>query len=480
MNAPATASPPARRTIGSLARPSSATRSAQPPSSPGAVPRADAFRSGGRTGYFVATAAVLLSGTMALGAPPPPTTKFQFEYDGDFLGNISGGLKRGAVYDGYLKLGGTVGFGNPEDWKEPDGKREFALHASIIYPHGRALSQDYVGDLNGVSGYYSDPSLRLFSLWAQKEFFECRLSLRVGIWALDKGSGFWQSEGAGTFVNGGFGTFPIFANDLVAAVFPVSAPCVRLQWEPVKNQLKLRTAVFSGDVGMPADNRHNTLWHLRARDGVAVFAEAEYRQKSDHGRLPGTYKVGGFYDSNSFDDLRGGVAHHGNYGFYVTADQQVWLKHRKKSGRDSGKNVAGDDDNKQGLAVFGKLALVPRDRNFVRLDTEAGLTYTGLFEGRPDDVLGLGVAYSNVSPNARDNAGQPFSNHSETVLELTYQWHVTKWETDGKKALGLDENKYQDGLTVLVQPDFQYIINPGAVSCARNAVVAGLRVTVRF
>lgn len=408
-------------------------------------------------GRCLAIALSLIAGTVARGErPSAPGAKTEFEYDGDFLRNLSGGLQQGNAYNGYLKLGETMVFGNWEDpGDENNPKREFVIHASLIYPHGEGLSRDYVGDLNGVSNYYANTGLRLFSLWAEKNFFTSRLSLRVGIWALDKGSGFWQSDGAGHFLNGSFGTFPVVSNGLVAAVYPVSAPCIRLEWQPVEAQpLTLRTAVFSGDVGTPADNRHNTQWNLRASDGVSVFAEAEYKAKSADGSPMGTYKAGGFYDSKWFDDLSGGQPLHGNCGLYAIADQNV-------------RSIISSAP--QELAVFAKFAMAPHDRNFVTFDTEAGISYTGLIakaEGR-EDVLALGMSHTMVSESARDGAGNPFPTHYETVLELTYQSHIPILER-------------KDGLSVLVQPDLQYIINPGAVNGTPNALVGGVRFTARF
>ena len=408
-------------------------------------------------GWCLASVLSLLAGTVARGErPSAPSSKPEFEYDGDFLRNLSGGLQQGNAYDGYLKLGETLAFGDWEDQSDENNpRREFAIHASLIYPHGEGLSGDYVGDLNGASNYYANTGLRLFSFWAEKNFFSSRLSLRVGIWALDKGSGFWQSDGAGHFLNGGFGTFPVVSNGLVAAVYPVSAPCIRLEWQPVEAQpLTLRTAVFSGDVGTPADNRHNTQWNLRASDGVSIFAEAEYKAKSADGSPMGTYKAGGFYDSKWFDDLSGGQPHHGNCGFYAIADQNV-------------RSIISSAP--QELAVFAKFAIAPQDRNYVTFDTEAGVSYTGLVaktEGR-EDVLALGIGHSMVSESARDKSGNPFPTHYETVIELTYQSHLPFLER-------------KDGLSVQVQPDLQYIINPGAVNGTPNALVGGVRFTVKF
>ena len=366
-------------------------------------------------------------------------TAWKLNYVGEVFGDLSGGLKQGAIYEGYVKLGLGINLEKLAGWDDT------VFYANFLYPHGAGLSQNYVGDLNVVSNIDAYDSARLFKCWVQKSFAENRFSLRVGIMAVDKE--FFASEGAALFLNGGFGAFPVISQDVVAPVYPVSAPGVRLTWKATK-ALFFRAAVISGDVGTPTLNQHNTRWNLRARDGLAAFAEATYKVHATGGGLRGTYKLGGFYDSKSFDDLRGGDKHHGNYGAYAIADQQVW------------REGAGGDAGAQGLGVFGRIAFAPADRNLVAFDTEAGVTYTGLLPGRDGDVLGVGVVFAKVSSAARDALDEPFPTHHETVLEVSYQASINDWLT--------------------VQPDFQYVFNPGAVSGARNAVVAGLRFSLNF
>ena len=69
-------------------------------------------------------------------------------------------------------------------------------------------------------------SARLFKCWVQKNFAENRFSLRVGIMAVDKE--FFASEGAGMFLNSAFGAFPVIGQDIVAPIYPVSAPGLRV------------------------------------------------------------------------------------------------------------------------------------------------------------------------------------------------------------------------------------------------------------
>jgi porin len=121
----------------------------------------------------------------------------------------------------------------------------------------------------------------------------------------------------------------------------------------------------------------------------------------------------------------------------------------------------------------------PSDRNPISFYVDGGLTFKGPLTPRPDDTIGLGIAYGRISPQAsaydRDViavTGTPMPVRDfEAAIELTYQWMIGK-------------DSY-------VQPNLQYIIHPGAnianpnagpgiVSSIPNALVFGLRTYLRF
>jgi porin len=255
---------------------------------------------------------------------------------------------------------------------------------------------------------------------------------------------FFASEGASMFLNSAFGAFPVIAQDIVAPIYPVSAPGLRIILKPT-DTLLFRVAVFGGDVGTPTVNRRNTRLDFRSADGIDTFIEGAWSTMLCN-NLRGTYKLGGFYNSKSFDDLRQRRAHDGNYGVYAIADQQLWRE--------------GDSEASQGLSSFARVAFAPADRNFVQFDSEAGVTYTGLLPHRDNDLVGLGLIYTRVSDEARDGTGARFATHHEAVVELSYLAPINDYFS--------------------VQPDFQYIINPGAVHRSRDAIVAGMRFSLNF
>jgi porin len=365
-------------------------------------------------------------------------TAWKFNYVGELFGNLSGGIKPGAIYEGYVKIGLAVNLEKLLGWQNT------VLYANLFYPHGNSLSQEFVGDLNVVSNIDTYDSLRIFKLFLQTNCLDDRLTLRLGIMAVDKD--FFASEGAGLFINSGFGAFPVIGQNLVAPIYPVSAPGFRVTWSPTKAVI-LRAAVFSGNVGTGSSNRNGTQFDFSGRNGIGLFDEVAWKTRLV-GDLPGAYKLGGFYNSETFDDLRHTGTHHGNYGLYLIGDQQLWREGTSESAA------------AQGLAAFGRFAIAPPERSLVVFDTEAGVNYTGLFPGRDSDILGAGFIYSRISHDARTDAGAPLTSHHEAVIEFSYQAPLTS--------------------VLTIQPDIQYIVNPGAVRPAHDAIVAGMRFALAF
>jgi porin len=153
--------------------------------------------------------------------------------------------------------------------------------------------------------------------------------------------------------------------------------------------------------------------------------------------------------------------HRGNYSLYVVADQLLWRE---------------SPQSEEGVGIFFRAMGAPSDRNLVDFSLNAGLTWREPFEHRDNDIAGLGVGYAHVSSNAAslDNATQFYSGtytpsrSSETFIEATYQYSIVPW--------------WQ------IQPDFQYVFNPGGglanpndpTERIKNEAVFGIRTNVTF
>jgi porin len=163
--------------------------------------------------------------------------------------------------------------------------------------------------------------------------------------------------------------------------------------------------------------------------------------------------------------LSGGppLQHRGDFGVYAMIDQTLW---RPPGG------------GNRALNVFLRAVAAPNDRNPIDLYVDGGVTFNGPFAPRPDDAVGVALAFSRVSPRAaeydRDLAtlsGAPMPIRDfEAVIELTYQARI-----DGRWS---------------VQPNIQYVVHPGGHianpldlsgrTSIRDAIVLGLRSIVKF
>jgi porin len=126
--------------------------------------------------------------------------------------------------------------------------------------------------------------------------------------------------------------------------------------------------------------------------------------------------------------------------------------------------------------VFARLMGAPGDRNLINFSVNAGVTLKAPLAGRDDDTVGIGFGIAHVSGGAAafDRSVAVFSGFAapvrttETFIEVTYQLTVAPW--------------WQ------LQPDFQYVFNPGGgilnpsdpTQRIRNEAIFGLRNTITF
>ena len=403
---------------------------------------------------------------------------FGVNFIGETVDNATGGVRRDEVYQGRFEL--TTDF----DLDKLAGLAGGSFHAGAYLINGHGLSADNLPNLLPVSNIEARSTARLFTLWYQQNALDDRLSLRIGQLAAD--DEFLISPTAGTFVNGTFGWAALAASDLPSGgpAYPLAAPGARLRVTPGGGP-SFMVAAFAGDPAGKASaedpqQRNDNGTTFSTDGGSFLIAEAQYpiNQGKDASGLPGVYKLGGWYHDGSFHDLRfddtgaslespgsSGTPrrHDGNYGLYAVADQMLWRR-------------AGTDD--QGLSAFLRVGGAPSDRNPVAFYADGGVAFKGLFGGRPNDTLALGVAQAWLSRDARArdrdrNAVRGVNGpvrDSETVVELTYSAEIAPWW--------------------LLQPDLQFVRQPGGnvadptdASGRRaigDAVVLGLRTSLKF
>jgi len=394
-------------------------------------------------------------------------------YTVEVWGNTAGGLKTGAVYTGLLD------FGTELDLEKAIGWQGASISTTWLWLSGRDASEDLVGNFLTISNIAGFNTLRMFELWFQQNLLDDKISLRLGQLSAD--SEFLISDYGGLFINGTFG-WPAFAYMNLpngGPGFPMGTLGVRLALTPV-DWMTFQTAVFQGNVFAQDVNRHGFRWRLQAQNGYTFLTEAQFRwnHREDEPGLPGQLKPGFWFQTGRFADALAESTNSGNAGFYLVLDQMLYREHGSPSepsrvpsdgksvadgtGAKSFKSPVTFEKSDQGLGFFGRVAFTPADRNFINFYFDAGLTYKGLIPTRDNDIVGIGFGYAQLSNGARnllkDEGASPIG--AEMVIEFTYQAAITPWLT--------------------IQPDLQYIVNPGGTSDQGNALVIGGRAAISF
>ncbi len=389
---------------------------------------------------------------------------FNVQYFGEVIGNLSGGVRRSAVYQGLLKAGFDL------DGEKIVGWKGSILHISGLYAHGRSPSGRLAGDSLTLSNLDAYDSPYLFEAWLQQELFDGRLSLRVGQLAADEE--FAGTAYGGVFTHSTFGWPPMISMNTPSPAYPTAAPGVRLEYKPTARTF-FRVAVFDGNPD-PGDangdpvNKHGVRYNLS--EGAFLMSEAGllWNQGPESKGLPGTAKVGGWYHTEDFNDLRNddtglsledpltsgtALTHQGNWGLYLTSEQMLF---REEAG------------SSQGLGLFTRLGFSPPNRNVVQYYLELGAQYQGLIPGRDDDILAAAMSYARMSSSTRglaadDNifnaTSSPLPDY-EMALQVTYQIPVRAGWT--------------------VQPSAWYIRHPGGSSAIDDSFLVGLRTVLDF
>ena len=395
------------------------------------------------------------------------------------FGNVSGGVQQGFELNGLTTVTMQV------DTQKAFGLNGGTFNVSGLQIWGGNLTVNNLLALQEASDIEAPVGIRLWELWYDQKFGE-KFDIKIGEQSLDEE--FIISPSAYFFINAASGWPELASADLPGGgpAFPLAGLGVRGRAQLTDNLTAL-AGVFSGSPisrgssNTPASNPNGVSFPLDT--GVLAIGELQYSaagldasKASD--ALSATYKIGAWWDSYAFQDQRYDNAglplaspasdgiparHHGDFSVYAVMDQMIW---RAK------------DNASRNLSLFVRPMFAPfQDRNLVSASLNAGLNLHGPLPGRDNDIFGLemGVARASNGVSRYDRDLQFYQpavyspvRSAETFFEATYQLQVTPW--------------WQ------IQPDVQYIINPGAgianpddsTQRIKNELVIGLRTNVTF
>jgi porin len=386
------------------------------------------------------------------------------DYTTESAANVAGGVRRGVDYAHQIGIQVDV------DWEKLAGIAGFSTHLAVVNRAGRNLSTDYIGDkvlqAQEIFGAGFDMAVHDVWFYGEEKLLDGRVDAVFGR----------------IFPGMDFAASPLYCDFMTLTICghprALTAEQGFIDWPQntwggrVRVRPTAETYVMGGVYAsqpFPAGGRSGFDWSTNRITGAYYAAELGWEPVFGRDQLPGHYKVGVGYDTSSFadqfSDINGNAAvltglpqanRHGRTQLWVTFDQLLFRN--------------GPAPN-NGLTVLGAYAHDDPDNSFFQHFVWLGMLYSGFWQARPDDQIGLAFTYYQASPSLTRTE----SLEQQFGLPPTYQFGVQT------HAMVLEAN-YNIPIYpgIQLQPEFEYFMRPGGVSSVSNAVVLGLKTHVLF
>jgi porin len=385
-----------------------------------------------------------------LKAPPPPPVaapspyQLRLMYTGEAWDNAKGGIRTGQAYlqniDAQLSIDTERAYG----WT---GGRFFI---EGFYGNGPAFNDVFIGSVQDASVLDTGRSNlgRLYQMYYDQHLAATNTDIRVGV--MDIETEFGITRAMDPFFNGAFAwttTLDHSGEQLNGpSTFPNTSLGIRIR-QKITDQISIQGALLNGMADLPDSSRAIDV-QINKQNGALAIAEVDYTPIARTKIYGGYWAYTGLFDTqNEFNDDGTVRQVWGSHGAYVGAGTRLYTV-----------------DGPRGLDAFVNFGFADDRTNEVDRSVNAGLTWTGLLESRPIDKLSFGVSVARAgSPfmtafQAEQADGVGAVHRYETVFEATYRARVNEWLT--------------------VQPDVQYIVNPGFDPTLKNAFMFGLHFEV--
>ncbi len=354
-------------------------------------------------------------------------------YKGDLRRNTTGGMAVGSAYSDAIDLG--VRWSSDRLFSGARISSSFA----VMYLGGAAISADYVGDLQGINNIEAPSGLRLYESWVELAFGEEAASVRTGV--LDLNAEFDSSVTSSLFIGPPFGIGTDLAQTGLRGpvIFPTTGLGIRAAGG-FGEGMHWRVGAYDGAPGTDEDSF--TSMHLSKSEGALLIGEVEYASDRIHKLAFGSWAYTAPFERIDAALLKDAAPEHGNHGFYGVIDLAL--------------GSAGP------VNFDGALRAGTAPARFNAVDRYIGAVVTAghFWDARPDDVIGLGIAWGHVGEPYRETLvydGTPATS-AETLVELTWHAEVAPW--------------------LALVPNVQFIADPGALRGVDDSWVVGLRFEV--
>lgn len=420
--------PPMNRAYPPRALPPQASPSETPVVSPATVPSTEPAsqpaslpdKSGHMTGDFLGERAKLEAQGVALDLSL--TT---------YLGNnFTGGAntyRTGFAYE--LNFGATIDTSKLLNWDGGTFFTNFRAQEGLVH------SMD--GSFGDTSHLYEPRRIQLLEIWYQQALLDGKINVKFG--KIDANEDFDNVANGGDFLND-FATYS--ATVLAFPTDPDPACGADFFFNPTDN-FYVGVGVFDGSLldGIST----GSMGPATLFDGQSLFVIGEIGARwTLPGARAGRLGFGLWDHTGSIDRLDGSGTVGGTSGPYLSFDQTLWKKN------------PDDSSDNQGIGLFMLAGYANPNVSEVNAQVSGGLQWTGMIPSRPSDVAGLGAGLLCFSRAP----GTGLDEDSETTVETFYKVRVNPWFS--------------------VEPDLQYIHNPGGTSAQHDAVAGTVQMIIDF
>lgn len=360
--------------------------------------------------------AVAAAGAFAAAPALAEEPKRGFSLGVDYTGDTFANLQGG-------KRPGVRAFGLAEITAEYESAGATAF-ANVQYVHGKSLSDHLVGDAQVNSNIDAPDGLRLFEAWVSIPFSD-EGYVKAGL--IDLNSEFDVQDVGALFVNSSHGIGPDFSQSgrNGPSIFPTTSTAVMVSFK--RGNWSVRAGAFDAVSGNP-DHPARTVVRIPGETGFLLVGEAEFRI-SEIAEL----QVGAWTYTREFERVDGSDRTAEGRGAYAMVEAQV-------------SRISG-----QPLHAWVRVGTASAAANPIGVYAGGGLVF-----GPEARRAGLALSHARLGSTART----PGTEGAETIIEATYAHAIND--------------------RLIVQPDVQYVINPGFDRQLRNALVAGVRLQLRL
>lgn len=390
-------------------------------------------------------------------------------YTNNIAGNPVGGQSAGFTYTDNLSFGALLDFEKLVGWQG------MTLTVSGLNRSGSSLSQENIGNQFTVQQDFGGQTVMFYELSFDQKLWDDKVSIKFGRFAT--GDDFASSPLYWLYMNNGIDGNP--------QALPVNTQFSAYPWAVWAARIKIQpTPEWKGQLGIyQVSDRvfdrayHGLDWSIRPNDGVLLISQIGWSPEffkrevtespASDGKsvvsgksadkdfqpvimkgLPGNYWFGAYWSPWEFSQFGTTETARNSYGFYWHADQMIYQE------------TPGSD---QGLTLWTAFVLSPQ-QNIAKLpfQVNGGLAYKGLIPTRDNDQTVFGVVYgkfSNDYARSTNDAGGGYPDY-EMVLEWGYRVQLTPF--------------------AYIQPDIQWVLNPGGTGNIPNALVLGAQMGVTF